>query len=103
METQHPTEKDTRLESSRRTVPARRHFRLRPLLGKHRQGHPANFPSLGGPLKSGKQTALPTFQPPLLLECYKSIQTDFVAFGVCTRPPGVRCQSKKLGARPASH
>src|SRR5271167_1917793 len=39
-----------------------------------------------GPLKSGKQTALPTFQPPLLLECYKSIQTDFVAFGVCTRP-----------------
>jgi hypothetical protein len=29
--------------------------------------------------------ALPTFQQPLLLECYKSIQTDFVAFGVCTR------------------
>src|SRR5579863_6391122 len=87
METQYPTEKDTRLESSRRNVPARRHFRFRPLLGKHRQGHPANFHSLGGPLKSGKQTALPTFQPPLLLECYKSIQTDFVAFGVCTRPP----------------
>jgi len=40
-------------------------------------------------LKSGKQTTLPTFQPPLLLECYKSIQTDFVAFGVCTRPPAL--------------
>jgi hypothetical protein len=40
-------------------------------------------------LKSGKQTPLPTFQQPLLLECYKSIQTDFVAFGVCTRPPTV--------------
>src|ERR1700749_1632855 len=90
METQYSTEKDTRLESSRRTVPARGHFRFRPLLGKHRQGHPTNFHSLGGPLKSGKQTALPTFQPPLLLECHKSIQTDFVAFGVCTRPPVVR-------------
>ena len=30
---------------------------------------------LRGPLKSGKQTALPTFQQPRLLECYKSIQT----------------------------
>src|SRR5271155_5440457 len=87
METQYPTEKNTRLESSCGTVPPRRHFRFCQLLGKHREGRPSHFRSLGEPLKSGKQTALPTFQPPLLLECYKSIQTHFVAFGVCTRPP----------------
>src|SRR5271156_2293964 len=91
METQYPTEKDTRLESSCGTVPSRRHFRFCPLLVKHRQGRTSNFRSLGGPLKSGKQTALPTFQQPLLLECYKSIQTGFVAFGVCTRPPKLGC------------
>jgi hypothetical protein len=32
----------------------------------------STFRSSDGPLKSGKQTALPTFQQPLLLECYKS-------------------------------
>src|SRR5271170_3139580 len=59
-------QKNTRLESSRRTVPSKR--RLRQLLGKRRQDSHCTQ----GPLKSGKQTALPTFQQPPLLECYKS-------------------------------
>jgi hypothetical protein len=50
---------------------------IRPMYAWANMGHPPNFRSLGGPLKSGKQTALPTFQQPLLLECYKSIQTRF--------------------------
>jgi hypothetical protein len=33
--------------------------------------------ALGRPLKSGKQAALPTFQQPLRLKCYKSSQTRF--------------------------
>ena len=45
-------------------------LRLRQVLGKRRQGTPTS--ALHGPLKSGKQTALPTFQQPPLLECYKS-------------------------------
>src|SRR5271170_5458797 len=66
-------QKNTRLESSRRTVPPKRRLRLRQLLGKRRQDSHCTQ----GPLKSGKQTALPTFQQPPLLECYKSHQTSF--------------------------
>ncbi len=71
------SQKNTRLESSCRTVPPRRRFRFCQVLVKHRQGPRPTFVHLSGPLKSGKQTALPTFQQPLLLECYKSIQTSF--------------------------
>src|SRR5271156_1724002 len=61
-------QKNTRLESSRRTVPPKRRLRLPQVLGKRRQDSHCTQ----GPLKSGKQTALPTFQQPPLLECYKS-------------------------------
>jgi hypothetical protein len=66
--TQYQMQKNTRLESSRRTVPPKWRLRLRQVLGKRRQDSHCTQ----GPLKSGKQTPLPTFQQPLLRKCYKS-------------------------------
>ena len=57
----------------------------------------STFRSSDGPLKSGKQTALPTFQQPLLLECYKSSTELSLHLEFVPAHPGFLCNSKTTG------